>query len=859
MSERTVIAFVAVTGSPTIEDINKIMQGYKNVNINDVLVYPRVGLEAEYMSEEWRSIFSTFLDFAVKNDMRVWLYDEMNWPSGTCNGQVHYENDEYYGKKIYIENGEAKVYQYGFKFDKSEWPFANCNNSLTAYRKAHEDRFFKREIDINSGKVIKEYSYDEYNDFDKSGNKIKSSGVNLLEVDAIKCFIRLTHQRYYDWFGEYFGTVIPGIFTDEPSYRHAINNNDERTQYNYYTGICDDYKNEFGTDFVEDMLAYEYHKPDNNFKSNYTYLVGKQFKKSFMDSIYDWCQEHNLMFTGHMVHDDDVTESALYNGNLLKILEGFHLPGIDDVYTTLSYKRDFLGLSSSNGSTTDLLYSQLETMRRNGKEGATVELYALGPYNISVAQRARQVYYSAAFGITHYFVTLGHMTAKGNFLRGEWFSNTTYANVDFEGMRDFANLALDAQKFANKTAKATVSVRYPYTAVNENIGSENIVDYDLLLKRVIELLGKNQYQWCLIDTDEISNTEITVSFSKNGIIEESTGNFYRTADAWFAAINGKLTRNITVTEMSGVLADDVFVKEFTDGSYMIINRSDNVGTARDVIVNVNNEKRIVRLLDYGVYTGEEQIKVNNYKQIIAENVRVDLNGNSRFHRCNFFENHSYTFVTDKDIEVKFHICVYPEKLQVRLDKDTLEYSEKETGLTDCYNPLYEVSKPILLEKGKHVLSIPEFDKPFLPRIIMEGNITCYKKNGVDVLTSFPNYINPEKKTPFFNTASLHFDFCVPENGANVLLDDFLGLCKFKINGELVSQKSYAPYVFEVGKKFAGETVHCEVEFYSSYQALYGEIEELDNVYNFRSDWVKEVPISSRNETVGMNGLRIFAI
>ena len=133
MSERTVIAFIAVTGSPTIEDINKIMQGYKSVNINDVLVYPRDGLETEYMSEEWRSVFSIFLDFAVKNDMRVWLYDEFNWPSGTCNSQVYYENDEYYGKKIYIENGEAKVYQYGFKFDKSEWPFANCNNSLICF------------------------------------------------------------------------------------------------------------------------------------------------------------------------------------------------------------------------------------------------------------------------------------------------------------------------------------------------------------------------------------------------------------------------------------------------------------------------------------------------------------------------------------------------------------------------------------------------------------------------------------------------------------------------------------------------------------------------------------------------------
>lgn len=40
---------------------------------------------------------------------------------------------------------------------------------------------------------------------------------DLLNPQAVDCFIRLTHERYYAHLHEYFGKTVVAMFTDEPS------------------------------------------------------------------------------------------------------------------------------------------------------------------------------------------------------------------------------------------------------------------------------------------------------------------------------------------------------------------------------------------------------------------------------------------------------------------------------------------------------------------------------------------------------------------------------------------------------------------------------------------------------------------
>ena len=859
MSKRNLIMFIAITGSPTKEDLIKMMKGYKDIGINDVIIYPRTGLEVEYMSEGWREILSIVIDYAIENDMRIWLYDELNWPSGTCNSKVFYENDAFYGKKFYVKNGEIKVLQGGHLWDHSKYPFADCKNDLSEYWSVEENRFL-RYLDPETGKVMKTlYGYDIPEDE-------RCGGGDLFNPEGMKCFIKCTHQKYYEWFGQYFGTVIPGIFTDEPNMRISPSK-DGCSQYLYYEGICQDYREMFGTDILEDMLLHEKCEPDNNFLKNYYVIMGKRFKFSFMDTIQNWCDEHNLKFTGHFVKDDSSSDTVVSTGEIFSMLDGFHIPGVDEIYTRLTYKESFLGLPATSGATIDFLYSQLQNMRRNGKTDAMVELFALGPYNMSFAQRSRAVWFAAAYGINHYFTAMGHMDCKGNYKRSEYYMNSSYALPDHAGMAEVAKDAELATEYADKTPTYTVSVRYPYSPALNNIGKANTTDYDFVLKECVEALGKNQVQWKLIREDEVSDTDITVSFGPIGILEENSGVYYGEVADFISAVSPKFKRDITVRERSGVLADDVFVRTYEDGSFIIINRSDENGSERDLILEKDGEKTFFHLYDFGVYLGEAQEKVSG-KEIIPENVTVNIDREKRYLRCEFFDVHNFEFSVPEDITATMHICTYPEKRDVYINGKKLDYNTPETDFTDCFNPLYMKSEPILFEKtpnkngSSYMITIPETDRAFLPMIILEGNIKWDEEVGANGkitrnLVKASDYINPQSETPFYNTASLEFDVTLPEKGtATVSVGDWHGLVDFKVNGELVEKKAMAPYNFEIPSTFKGD-VHCEVVYYATYRALFADLEKAEKEgYEFRADWVKLSPVSSKNETVSFNNLKI---
>ena len=864
MSKRTLIVFIAMTGNPSKEKLIDMMAGYKKVGINDVMVYPRTGLEVEYMSDAWREILQNCIDYAKENDMRVWLYDELNWPSGTCNHKVFYKNDAHYSKRFRVENGKVKVLQSGYCWDHSTYPFSDCKNDLSPLLR-DKSKYFLRELDAETGEVLNTiYGTDISDD-------LRGGGADLLNIDAVKSFIETTHQKYYEWFGEYFGNIIPGVFTDEPHISFGPSK-EGYMQYPYYTGICEDYRKEFGTELIEDMLLHEARQPDNNFLKNYNITLTKQFQKGFMGTIHDWCDEHGLEFTGHFFQDDSATDSVRSTGDIFAGMDKFHIPGVDEIYTALSYEDDFLALPASCGSTIDFLYSQLQNMRRNGKKGTMVELFALGPYNMSFAQRSRAVWFAAAHGLTHYFVAMGHFDAKGNYLRNQYFMNSSYALFDHEGMADVAKAAELAIPYADKIPTYTVSIRYPFNVSMDNIGKTGTIDYDFLMKDCIEILGKNQIQWKLLREDEASDTNITISFGPNGILEENTGEYYKTAADLFAVVGNKLTREITVTEKSGVLARDVFVRTYTDGSFIVINRSDKNGSERDLVLHKDGKKTVFHLYDFGVYCGEEQPVLCRCDELLADNVRVDLNGTKRFKRCEFFKGHSFEFECDEDIEAVLHICAYPEKRDVYLDGEKIEYNLPETDFTDCFNPLYLKSEPILFEKtpnyksGTHIITIPETDRAFLPMVILEGDIKWVEEfdptdNKVhNKLLKCSDYINPEVETPFYKNASLHFDVTLPEGkGAVATLQDYHGLVEFKVEGETVAKRGTAPYHFEISKEFGGKTVHCEVKYYGTFKALFGDVAKIEaEGVDFRDFWVKNItPVSAKDETVSYNGLQIF--
>lgn len=58
-------------------------------------------------------------------------------------------------------------------------------------------------------------------------------------------------------------------------------------------------------------------------------MVTDLFSFAYMKQIYDWCEQHNLKLTGHLLREENMMIQLPVNGACMPHYECFHIPGMD--------------------------------------------------------------------------------------------------------------------------------------------------------------------------------------------------------------------------------------------------------------------------------------------------------------------------------------------------------------------------------------------------------------------------------------------------------------------------------------------------------------------------------------------------
>ncbi len=268
----------AITGKPDEQTVRETLEAYKSVGIDQYLIYPRSGLELEYMGEEWLQLCAWFCENAKRLNMSLWLYDEYNWPSGSCKGKVPAENPDFESRQYAVYKNADGTY---------DWKV------------------------VHSPGWVDNYSF-----------------------KAMERFIELTHKRYEQRLGPYLGSTVAGIFTDEPAHPTPVKLAAKPALlFRYFDGAEAEYKAASGHELRADVQAYLADGTKDEVWAVYYGLLGERFRKAYFDPIRAWCDRVGVLSTGHLIAENSTADSALYNGKPLHALKGLTLPGMDEIGT----------------------------------------------------------------------------------------------------------------------------------------------------------------------------------------------------------------------------------------------------------------------------------------------------------------------------------------------------------------------------------------------------------------------------------------------------------------------------------------------------------------------------------------------
>lgn len=379
------------------EQLYRQIEFMKEMGMGGVHIHCRTGMATEYLSDEFMELVKNCSEKLKEEEMLCWLYDEDRWPSGAAGGIVTKE-EKFRGRflvftpKPYEENGGVTQEEY----DSSGRAQRSLNRRLLGqYEILLKDGCLEYYEKLETGKQASRGGRIWWAYIEIAGNNPwfnNEAYVNTLDEKAIQKFIEVTHERYYSVCGEEFGKSIPAIFTDEPQFTHkeSLGYADEEREIVFpYTDDFDEtFQSTYGMSLLDYLPELFWELPEGRVsRVRYIYHdhLSERFTRAFSDTVGNWCEQHGIMLTGHMMEEPTLSSQTRALGEAMRSYRSFQLPGIDMLCDWREYSTAKQAQSASH---------------QYGREGVLSEIYGVTNWDFDFRGHKLAGDWQAALGVT---------------------------------------------------------------------------------------------------------------------------------------------------------------------------------------------------------------------------------------------------------------------------------------------------------------------------------------------------------------------------------------------------------------------------------------------------------------------------
>lgn len=312
---------------------------FKEMGLGGFHMHVRTGLENKYLSEEYMGLIKLCAEKADKEHMLAWLYDEDRWPSGAAGGLVT-KDEQYRGRCLLMTVNPCDNIETESKYvdSRAEGGRSGKGHLIACYDIVlDENGFLKKHKTIgenDAAEGTKWYAYLKIHSPSPWYNN--QTYVDTLNPKAIERFVEVTHERYKETVGEYFGGVVPAIFTDEPQFtrKKVLDNSTDKMDVviPWTDDFPDTYMAQYGEDIVENLPEIFWEKADGKpsvIRYHYHDHISERFSQAFADVCGSWCRKNGIALTGHMMEEPTLQSQTAALGETMRSYRGFDIPGID--------------------------------------------------------------------------------------------------------------------------------------------------------------------------------------------------------------------------------------------------------------------------------------------------------------------------------------------------------------------------------------------------------------------------------------------------------------------------------------------------------------------------------------------------
>ena len=166
--------------------------------------------------------------------------------------------------------------------------------------------------------------------------------IDMLSKESAEYMIKAVYEPHVEHFKEYFGNTLEGFFSDEPCFDNRDENREfvlglgrPNTYYPWNDCLIEMLKAELGED-ARKYLPFLWQSATNHIEAKirtaYMNCITRLYQKNFSMALGDWCREHGVLYTGHVVEDNNThTKTSAGAGHYFRAMSGEDIPGVDVV------------------------------------------------------------------------------------------------------------------------------------------------------------------------------------------------------------------------------------------------------------------------------------------------------------------------------------------------------------------------------------------------------------------------------------------------------------------------------------------------------------------------------------------------
>ncbi len=324
------------------------LREYKDKGIPGVFLHGRFGLKVPYVSDEWFERVKIAVDLAKRIGIDMWVYDEMNWPSGTAERQVLKKYPHL--TQRYLELVALQVDGPLFTFlEATDSRYVNTGDSHPIAAFACTEEEYRNGI-RNLIDLTPNLSFNKVVPWEAPAGKWRllyflekevPYYIDTLDPESTEKFIEITHERYKQAVGKDFGTIVPGFYTDEPAmhyYQVGIDN----FVVPWSKRMFKIFRERRGYDLRPHLPALYTSVGEETARIRYDFwrTLSEQYTDTYYKRLRRWCEENGVLFTGHLLFEEWLRLQARCEGNIFKHLEQMHLTGVDHLYPKIGTEEE---------------------------------------------------------------------------------------------------------------------------------------------------------------------------------------------------------------------------------------------------------------------------------------------------------------------------------------------------------------------------------------------------------------------------------------------------------------------------------------------------------------------------------------